>query len=444
MSWPAGFVWGVATSAFQIEGATREDGRGESIWDRFCRAPGRIARGEHADVACGHYHRVDEDIALLAGLGVDAYRFSIAWPRVQPAGRGAPNEAGLDFYDRLVDRLLARGIAPLPTLYHWDLPQPLQDEGGWCSRATCGRLAELAQIVGARLGDRVPRWITHNETFEHQALGHALGLHAPGLALGLGSFTVAHHLLLSHGLAVQALRAAVPRHVEIGIAQSLGPARAASDSAADHEAAALLDLLQRRLHIEPLLTARYPGELAALGVDRSVVRGGDERTIATPIDFLGINFYNANHVRAAAPGAPVPLAEAEPPPHYERTEMGWPVMPEAFGEALLGLRRQYGDRLPPIVITENGCAMSDRVDAEGRVDDPRRIAYLERHLQALAAARDGGVELRGYFVWSLLDNFEWAEGYRPRFGLVHVDFASGRRTPKASYRWYRDWIAAQR
>jgi beta-glucosidase len=426
---PPGFLWGVSTSAFQIEGALAEGGRGPSIWDRFCAAPGRIARGETAEIACDHYHRVDEDLALLADLGVGAYRFSIAWPRVQPAGHGPANAAGLDFYERLVDGLLARGIEPLPTLYHWDLPQALQEGGGWMNRATAQRFAEFVQLVVRRLGDRVPRWITHNETFEHAVFGHALGTHAPGLELGLGLFPVVHHLLLSHGLAVQALRAAAPA-AQVGIAQSLAPARPATGAAADVEAAALLDSLHLGLHIEPLLWGRYP-ELPM--VDPTVVQAGDLETIAQPLDFLGINFYNANIVRAAPPDAPVPIVEAEPPAGVERTDMGWPVLPESFTEALVGLKARFGERLPPILITENGAALPEE----------RQIAYLESHLQALQRAMDAGVDVRGYCVWSLLDNFEWAEGYRPRFGLVHVDWATQRRTPKASYRWYRALIEAQ-
>jgi len=437
---PQDFLWGVSTSAYQIEGALHEDGRGPSIWDHFCREPGRIARGETAEVACDHYHRLGEDVALLAELGVGAYRFSIGWPRVQPTGRGVPNQKGLDFYSRLVDALLARGISPVPTLYHWDLPQALQDAGGWRERDTAARFAEFAQLMAEHLGDRVPRWITHNETFEHAVLGHAIGTHAPGLALGLDSFAVVHHLLLSHGLAVQALRASLPGGAQIGIAQSMAPARPASDSAEDQGAAALLHVLHGRQHVEPLLLGRYPDELEALGIDRSAVRSGDLATIAQPLDFFGINYYNPNYVQATPPGAPVPLMEAEAPAQYERTEMGWPVIPDGLTELLLGLRERYGDKLPPIVITENGAAMPDVAG----VDDTRRVDYLNQHLLALRKAMDGGVDVRGYFVWSLLDNFEWAEGYRPRFGLVHVDYASQRRTPKASYRWYRDFIAAQR
>jgi len=440
MRFPKDFVWGVSTSAYQIEGALAEDGRGPSIWDRFCSEPGRIARAETAAVACDHYHRLDEDLAMLAGLGVGAYRFSIGWSRVQPTGRGAPNAKGLDFYSRLVDALLARGISPMPTLYHWDLPQALQDAGGWCARDTAERFAEFAQLVAERLGDRVPRWITHNETFEHSVFGHAIGTHAPGLTLGLDSFAVVHHLLLSHGMAVQALRASLPGSVQIGIAQSMAPARPASDSAEDQAAAGLLHVLHGRQHVEPLLLGRYPQELETLGLDLSAVRAGDLATIAQPLDFFGINYYNPNYVQATPAGAPVPLMEAEAPAQYERTEMGWSVVPQGLTELLLGLREQYGDKLPPILITENGAAMPDVAG----VDDTRRIDYLHQHLQALRAAMDGGVDVRGYFVWSLLDNFEWAEGYRPRFGLVHVDYANQRRTPKASYRWYRGLIAAQR
>ena len=441
---PKGFLWGVSTSAYQIEGALHEDGRGPSIWDTHCREGGRIAGGDTAEIACDHYHRYREDVALIAGLGVDAYRFSIGWSRIQPDGCGAPNRRGLDFYARLVDELLAHGISPMPTLFHWDLPQALQDAGGWLNRDTGERFAEFAQLMAQHLGDRVPRWITHNETFEHTVLGHALGTHAPGQTLGLDSFTVVHHLLLSHGQAVQALRASLPRHAQIGIAQSMAPARPATDSLDDHAAARLLHLLHNRQHCEPLLLGRYPDELAELGIDLSAIRAADLATIAQPLDFFGINYYNPHHVQATPAGSSVPLMEAEAPAQYERTEMGWPIIPEGLTELLLDLRQRYGEKLPPLVVTENGTAVPDAVGADGRVDDARRVRYLDEHLRALHEAMDGGVEVRGYFVWSLLDNFEWAEGYRPRFGLVHVDYASQRRTPKTSYHWYRDLIAAQR
>ena len=443
LRFPRDFLWGAATSAFQIEGALQADGRGESIWDRFSHTPGKIANGDHADIACDHFHRYPEDVALMRELGLATYRFSIAWTRIQADGRGAPNPKGLDFYSRLVDTLLEHGIQPSPTLFHWDLPQALQDAGGWHNRDTALRFAEYARVVGAHLGDRVPRWITHNETFEHTAMGHAVGLHAPGEQRGLDIFDVVHHLLYSHGLAVQALRGVLPASAQVGIAQSMSLPRAASGGFKDRFAAWTLRLLQLHASTDALLLGRYPFALRLLGIDRSAIKPGDLATIAQPLDFFGINFYNPQYVRAAPAGSPAPLEEADAPAEYERTEMGWPVIPEGLTELLLHVRDRYGARLPPIIITENGCALSDRVDADGRIDDQGRIAYIDSHLRALRKAMDAGVDVRGYFVWSLLDNFEWAEGYRPRFGLVHVDFESQKRTPKASYHWYRQLIAAQ-
>ena len=444
LRFPRSFLWGVSTSAYQIEGALREDGRGVSVWDTFCGEPGRIANGDTAETACDHYHRYPEDVALLATLGVDAYRFSIAWPRIQPEGRGAANPKGLDFYSRLVDELLMKGISPTPTMFHWDLPQALQDAGGWFNRDTTERFAEFVQIVAERLGDRVSRWITHNETFEHTALGHALGTHAPGQQSGLDIFPVVHHLLLSHGKAVQALRATLPAGAQIGIAQSMARARPASGRIRDQLAAYLLETLHLRMHTDPLLLGRYPAGLRLLGVDKSALLAGDLATIAQPLDFFGINFYNPQYVRRGPKSGAVPIEEAAPPAHLERTAMGWPVDADGFSELLLHLRKRYRAKLPPIVITENGAAFPDTVDAQGRIDDPRRIAYLQTHLQALRRAMDAGVDVRGYFVWSLLDNFEWAEGYRPRFGLVHVDYSTQQRTPKASFDWYRHLIATNR
>ncbi len=440
---PKDFLWGVATSAYQIEGALTEDGRGPSIWDRFCQEPGRIARGDNAAAACDHYHRYREDVALMADLGVGAYRFSIGWTRIQPNGCGAPNPKGLDFYSRLVDELLARGIRPTPTLFHWDLPQALQEAGGWRNRDTAKRFTDFVQIMAGGLGDRVTRWITHNETFEHSMLGHVVGTHAPGLRLWTDAFPVVHHLLLSHGMAVQALRASLPRSTQIGIAQSMAPARPASERPQDRSAAGMLDLLHARQHCEPLLLGRYPDELAAFGISQSAIVDGDLATIAQPLDFLGINYYNPHYVQATPPGSPVPLMPAEPPAQYERTELGWPIVPQGLTQMLLELRERYAETLPPLIITENGMALADAPEADGRVDDRRRVRYLQDHLLALRKAMEGGVDVRGYFVWSLLDNFEWADGYRPRFGLVHVDYPTQRRTPKTSYRWYRELIAAQ-
>jgi beta-glucosidase len=438
---PAHFLWGVSASAYQIEGAVSEDGRGRSIWDTFCHEKGHIANNDNADIACDHYHRYREDVNLIRQLGVGSYRFSIAWPRIQPNGRGAPNPKGLDFYSRLIDELLAKGIQPTPTLFHWDLPQALQDAGGWQNRDTAERFAEYAQIAATHFGDRVPRWITHNETFEHHALGHVMGVHAPGLTLSIpASFPVAHHLLLSHGKAVLALRATLKHKVPIGIAQSLSTERP-SDPAKDQAAAQLLNLLHWGVHIDPLLLGRYPAALTAM-TDQTAVREGDLATIAQPLDFLGINYYNPQYIRAAKPDSPVPIEEAPAPARFERTQMGWPVDPTGLTELLLTLRERYTKALPPIVITENGAAFTDSV-AHGAVHDARRTAYLDAHVRALKKAMDAGVDVRGYFVWSILDNFEWAEGYRPRFGLVHVDYATQQRIPKDSFHWYRQLIAAQ-
>ncbi|MEU0550056.1 GH1 family beta-glucosidase [Micromonospora sp. NPDC005979] len=432
---PDGFRWGVSTSAHQIEGATTADGRGTSIWDTFAREPGRISDGSSGAAACDHYHRYAEDVALMAGLGVGAYRFSIAWPRVQPDGSGATNAAGLDFYDRLVDDLLAAGIDPVATLYHWDLPQPLEDAGGWLRRDTPAHFAEYAERTAARLGDRVRLWITLNEPFIQMSLGYGMGVHAPGQMLLFDAFPVAHHQLLGHGLAVQALRAHTTSPV--AIANNYSPVRVLGDSDADRAAGAAYETLHNRLFTDPLLGRGYPD---LPGLDPTVVRAGDLDTIAAPIDVLGVNYYNPTGVRAAEEGSPLPF-DLVPLDGYPRTAFDWPVAPDGLHELLRWLRDTYGDALPPIEITEGGCAYDDEPDAHGQVADPERIAYLDGHLRAVRAAIDDGVDVRGYFVWSLLDNWEWAEGFTKRFGLVHVDYATQRRTPKSSYTWLRDLIA---
>jgi beta-glucosidase len=439
-TFPAGFVWGAATASYQIEGAADEGGRGRSVWDTFAHTPGRTKDGETGDVACDHYHRYPEDIALMADLGLDAYRFSIAWTRIQPDGTGAPNADGIAFYDRLTDALLERGIAPHATLFHWDLPQALEDAGGWLNRDTAERFAEYAGHVHAALGDRVARWITLNEPFVHTVYGYALGVHAPGKALLGGAFPVAHHQLLGHGLAVRALRDAGA--AEIGITQNMAPTWPASDGADDRTAAARLDAIQNGTYSDPVLLGRYPDHLESLypGGDLSVIRDGDLDIISTPIDFLGVNYYAPNQVRAASAENPMGF-DLVPIKDVEYTGFNWPIVPSAFTELLLALRAKYGDALPPVYITENGAAFTDEPDADDRVTDDRRIAYLDSHLRAVHAAIEAGVDIRGYFCWSLLDNFEWAEGYSQRFGLVRVDFDSLRRTPKASYDWYRDVIA---
>ncbi|MGW4498010.1 GH1 family beta-glucosidase [Micromonospora sp. NPDC004336] len=432
---PAGFRWGVSTSAYQIEGGADADGRGPSIWDTFAHSLGRIADGSTGDVACDHYHRHAEDVALLAGLGVSAYRFSIAWPRVRPTGDGPVNAAGLDFYDRLVDDLLAHGVDPVATLFHWDLPQPLEDAGGWLARDTAHRFAEYADATAARLGDRVKLWITLNEPFIHMSLGHGTGEHAPGRTLLFDAFPVAHHQLLAHGLAVAALRARTASPV--AIANNYSPVRPAGDTDADRAAAAAYEALHNRLFTDPLLGRGYPAEL---GFDTAVVRPGDLDVIAAPIDVLGVNYYNPTGVRAPAEGSPLPF-EFVPLDGYPRTAFDWPVAPDGLRELLGWLRRTYADDLPPIQVTESGCAYDDAPDADGRVHDPERIAYLDGHLRAVRAAIADGVDVTGYFVWSLLDNWEWAEGFTKRFGLVHVDFATQARTPKSSYAWFRDLIS---
>ncbi|MFE4697456.1 GH1 family beta-glucosidase [Streptomyces sp. NPDC056738] len=425
---PSGFLWGVSTSAHQIEGAVDE--RAPSVWDAFTAGPGHIKDGSTAAVACDHVHRYPEDVALLAGLGVDAYRFSVSWPRVNSPG-------GLDFYDRLVDALCAAGVRPVPTLFHWDLPAELD----WADRDTAERFAAYASAVAERLGDRVKKWITLNEPAEHTLLGHALGAHAPGKRLMFDALPVAHHQLLAHGLAVRALRAAGAG--DIGIANSHGPTWAASDRTEDVEAADFYDLLLNRLFADPVLLGRYPDGIGALmpGDVES-----DLKIIGEPVDWYGINYYQPTKV-GAPEGAEIEFGGLTLPAElpftvkeldgYPVTDFGWPVVPEALTELLTGFRERYGDRLPPVVITENGCSY------EG-IDDQERITFLDGHIRALHGALEQGVDVRGYFVWSLMDNFEWAEGYERRFGLVHVDYDTLERTPKASYAWLRDALRAQR
>ncbi|MBX6383136.1 MAG: beta-glucosidase [Microbispora sp.] len=421
------FLWGTATASYQIEGAVTEDGRGPSIWDTFSHTPGKVRDGHTGDVACDHYHRWREDVALMAGLGVNAYRFSIAWPRVLPAGRGPVNQAGLGFYDRLVDALCEHGITPVPTLFHWDLPQALEDEGGWLSRDTSYRFADYAAVVAERLADRVRVWITLNEPFVHMVEGYGLGIHAPGRTLMFDALPVAHHQLLGHGLATRALRAAGAEQVLI--TNNCTPVRPASDSPEDLAAAETYDILHNRLFNDPVLTGAYP-DLTAFGVELPV-RPGDLEVIAQPLDGLGINYYNPTRIGASGgDGLPFRFEEITGVP---TTAFGWPVVPDGLRELLDGLKARYGDALPPVYITENGCSY------EG-LDDQERIAYLDGHIRAM---RQADVDLRGYFVWSLLDNFEWAEGYHQRFGLVHVDFDTLERTPKASYHWLREFLEAQ-
>ncbi|MFI9845329.1 GH1 family beta-glucosidase [Nonomuraea sp. NPDC051941] len=426
------FLWGTATAAYQIEGAVKEDGRGVSVWDTFAHEPGRTRDGHTGDVACDHYHRWREDVELMSGLGVNAYRFSMAWPRVQPQGDGEVNAAGLDFYERLVDALLEKGIQPVPTLFHWDLPQALQDRGGWINRDISGNFAEYTATVAARLADRVPFWITLNEPFVHMAYGYAMGIHAPGQALLTDALPAAHHQLLAHGLAVQALRAAGAR--QVAITNNCTPVWPASQEEADLKAAEAYDILHNRLFNDPILLGKYP-DLSAYTPTVDFVRDGDLDIIAAPLDGLGINYYNPTRIAAPADDG-LPFADAGIT-GYPTTAFGWPVVPDGLRELLTGLKSRYGSALPPIHITENGCSTDDTLE------DHSRIEFLEGHIAAMRRAMAEGVDVRGYFVWSLLDNFEWAEGYHQRFGLVHVDFETQRRTPKASYRWLREQLRAQ-
>jgi beta-glucosidase len=438
-AFPPGFVWGAATAAYQIEGAAREDGRGESIWDRFCATPGKVWNGHDGSVACDFYHRYPEDVALMRGLGIDAFRFSVAWPRVLPEGRGRVNETGLDFYDRLVDELLANGIAPYPTLYHWDLPQALEDSGGWRSRETAAAFAEYAERVVARLGDRVERWVTHNEPWVVAWLGHAWGRHAPGRSSRAEALAAGHHLLLSHALAAEAIRHAA-RGARVGIVLDLVPVYPATDSPADRAAAAELDGLHNRWFLDPLFLGRYPSDaLDSLAPDAPPVEDGDLELISRPLDFLGVNNYTRQVVRAGPVGGPPVAVHVERAQH---TGTGWEVYPDGLRDLLVRVHEEYGP--PALYVTENGAAFCDVRQHDGSVRDPERLAYLERHVAAVGRAIAGGAPVRGYFVWSLLDNFEWADGYSKRFGLVYVDYPTLERVPKASFSWYRDFVSAQR
>jgi beta-glucosidase len=429
------FIWGVAASAYQVEGAASADGRGESIWDRFARTPGKVKGGATGDVACDFYHRYPEDLELARRLGVDAFRFSIAWPRVVPAGRAPLNRRGLDFYDRLVDTMLAAGIEPFANLFHWDVPQPLEDAGGWTARETAERFAEYAAAVAARLGDRVTHWSTHNEPYCASWLGYGLGVHAPGRARPADALAAAHHLLLSHGLAVEEIRRHAPG-AEIGIIVDSWPAHPATDDPADAVAAWAADGVRNRWFFDALLRGEYPLDVRERF--RSLlpdVRDGDMTTIAAPLDFLGVNNYSRTLVRAnGEPEGVVVRASAAP-----LTASGWEIYPDGMREVLCRLHDEY--EVPPLYVTESGAAFDDVRTHDGRIHDVDRIAYLDAYLHAVEDAMQSGVDVRGFFVWSLLDNFEWAEGYSKRFGLVYVDYPTLERVPKDSFDWYRAHIA---
>lgn len=429
---PPNFIFGTATSSYQIEGATREDGRQDSIWDTFCREPGRIRDGSSGDVACDHYHLWPDDLNLLSELGVNAYRFSVAWPRIQPTGSGPLNAAGLDFYDRLVDGLLTRGIRPYLTLYHWDLPQPLQDLGGWTSREVAHRFAEYAAHVAGRLGDRVASIATLNEPWCSSFLSYEIGEHAPGhRGDRRGALAAAHHLLLGHGQAMQAMRAQGVK-AELGIVLNLTPAYPATDSPADRDAARRADGTANRWFLDPIYRGAYPEDLLAdFAGDLPDIRDGDLDVIAAPLDFLGVNYYSRTY--ASADGQARPQGAGY-------THMDWEVYPQGLTDLLVRLDREYGAR--NLLITENGAAYPDERGTGSVVHDPERVAYYQSHLGACADAIRQGVDLRGYFAWSMLDNFEWSWGYSRRFGLFYVDYQTQERLWKDSGLWYRDLVRA--
>jgi beta-glucosidase len=459
LRFPADFVWGSATAAFQIEGAIAEDGRLPSIWDVFCRTPGKVRNGDTGDVACDHYHRLVEDLDLMSSLGLNSYRFSVSWPRVIPGGSGQTNQPGLDFYSRLVDGLLERGITPMLTLYHWDLPQSLQNDGGWTNRDTVGRFGEYAEVVGRALGDRVNTFTTLNEPWCSAFLGYASGVHAPGITDNAAALTAAHHLNLAHGRAVSALRSVTPAPTQLSVTLNLAQVYAGSDDARDIAAARHVDGIANRVFLDPILRGAYPADLLQQTrhiTDWSFVADGDLAEISAPLDVLGVNFYAPSRVVAASdevraqvtgrwvndpsqadagpspwPGTDLAFSVPQPGPY---TAMGWPIAPESFTDLLIRVHKDYPG--VPLVITENGCAVDDSIGEDGTVADQARIDYVRRHLAAVHAAITEGADIRGYYLWSFMDNFEWAWGYQKRFGIVHVDYQTLRRTPKDSARWF--------
>ena len=439
---PDGFVWGVGTSSYQIEGAVAADGRAPSIWDVFSHTPGRVNRGDTGDVACDSYNRLEEDVRLISALGVGAYRFSVSWPRVLPDGGGTVNQAGLDYYRRLVDALNTSGIKPVATVYHWDLPQVLEDRGGWANRDTAKLLGELAQVLAESLGDQVSTWVTINEPLQTVQQGYITGTHAPGHRdLGLAAAAI-HHVLLGHGYALQALRAQLPG-AAIGPTMDPQPFNALDD--ASKGAAAALDAEFNRVYLDPVFRGSYPADLRRdLRPPESLIEDGDMDLISAPIDFFGLNYYRPHYLRSGdwsdlrageTPAAGHPGVVQYLPPEVPCTVMGWPIVPDGLRDLLIRLHVESGGL--PIHITENGCAADDYLTPDGTVEDQERIDFIAAHLQAALEAIDAGVQVAGYFHWSLMDNFEWAEGYRRRFGLHYVDFPSGRRIAKRSAEFYR-------
>jgi beta-glucosidase len=453
LAFPPGFTWGAATAAYQIEGAPTADGKGPSVWDTFSHTPGKIRGGDTGDIACDSYRRYAEDADLLKELGLNSYRFSISWPRILPSGDGPVNQAGLDHYRAMLDALAERGIDAAATLFHWDLPQALQDRGGWASREVAQRFADYAAIVGEALGDRVSRWITLNEPHVVAELGYHLGIHAPGLCDRTPAAAAAHHLLLGHGLATAALRSVLPASAEVGITLSMQAIRVApasnSPEAAEllEQARLIADANSNGLFLEPVIFGRYPEHATTpLLPPAGLIESGDMETIAAPVDFVGVNYYFPMHLRAGDPASLKRNEEPSPvgvrgvveyrPEGMEETPMGWLVDPEGLYELLMRVSKDAPGL--PLMVTENGRAAEDYVTPEGAVNDIERIRYLHLHLDAAARAIRDGVNLTGYYVWSLLDNFEWAAGYQKRFGIVFVDFGTQRRIPKASAAFYAD------
>ncbi len=440
LSFPEKFIWGAATSSYQIEGAWNEDGKGESIWDRFVHRPHTIRNGDTGDFACDHYHRISQDVALMKELGLKAYRFSIAWPRVMPEGRGQVNDKGVDFYDRLVDRLLAANILPVCTLYHWDLPQALQETGGWANREISDWFADYALLMFDRLGDRVPVWATLNEPWVTAFPGHAFGVMAPGLADNSLAYQVLHHELLAHGKALEVFREGGYAG-EIGIALDIVHSEPASQNERDLAACERHTQNHNNLCLDPLLKGHYPQAIMDwIGIMAPHISEGDMEQISRPIDFLGVNYYHSTEVSFDANGGLLKCRVLQKTkPMWGFTQMGWGIYPSGLTASLINLKDNYGN--PKILITENGCASLDQTDSNGFVFDWERINYLRIHLIAAHEAIRAGVNLKGYFVWSLMDNFEWAHGYLPKFGLIRIDDATRERLPKQSFYWYRDSIA---
>lgn len=446
LSFPQNFLWGAATSAYQIEGAWNEDGKGESIWDRFAHTPGKIDRGDTGDVANDHYHRWREDVAMMADLGLKAYRFSTAWTRILPTGRGAVNKAGLDFYDRLVDALLEVKIVPFITLYHWDLPQGLQDKGGWPNRETAYAFAEYAEVISKRLGDRVKHWTTFNEPAVTSFAGHQTGRHAPGISDWGQALATAHHLLLAHGLAVPVIRNN-SKEAQVGIVLDSIPAEPASNAAADYDTFRWYDGFHNRWFMDPIYGRRYPAEILAEHFKRghlspenfTFLHEGDCETIAAPTDYIGLNYYRRAVLNSNSPdstGTPRPTDS----PDEGWTEMGWEIYPDGLFNLIMQTHLTY--RPNAIYVTENGVSYHDGPGADGRVHDARRIAYLRGHFAAIHRAIQCGAPVQGYMEWSLMDNFEWRLGFAQRFGIVWVDYQTQQRIPKDSALWYKQVIAA--